>query len=171
MKALFFIILFTLTTSAHSKVKNPFLTLRYDKVIMYDFAKSDGGESDETSYPLDEKGHLSKYVTKQVQLDNETIKYLNDRLGDKKSYGRVSALCFDPHLGFAYYFKGKIVAYISICMDCNVLNSSLPIDAQKQGKNGTGKNIYYLLSGPSKSLRHFLNGLLKRNNFSHQTGE
>jgi hypothetical protein len=171
MKITFALILFILTLSIHGKAKNPYLTLQYDKVIMYDFAVTDGGDSDESAYPLDKKGKLSKYVTKQVQLDNETIKDLNAHLGDRKSYGRVSAFCFDPHLGFAYYFKGKIVAYISICMDCNVLDSSLPIDAQKQGKNGTGKNIYYLLSGPSKSLRHFLNALLKKNNFSHQTGE
>src|SRR5258708_2887754 len=100
MKISIFIVLSTLTISAYSKIKNPYLTLRYDKVIMYDFAKSDGGESNDTAYPLDRNGHLSKYVTKQVQLDEETIKELNDRLGDKRSYGRVSAFCFDPHLGF-----------------------------------------------------------------------
>ncbi len=62
----------------------------------------------------------------------------------------------------------KIVAHISVCLDCNVLRSGIDIPAQKQGKVGEGNSAYYTADGLTKSFRQFLNDLLKRYNFSHQ---
>ncbi len=144
--------------------KNPFLTSKFDKVVIYDF---EGGKGADLSI-IDEKGQLAKSVKKQRQLDSTTIKKLSSKLGDKKSYGGVTAFCFDPHVGFVYYLKGKVVAHISICLDCNRLHSSIDIQAQKQGKVGSGEAVYYRANGLSKSFRQFINTLLQKNQFSHQ---
>ena len=93
---------------------------------------------------------------------------MSSKLGDKKSFGGVTAFCFDPHVGFVYYLKGKVVAHISVCVDCNRLRSSIDIPAQKQGKVGNGDDVYYIASGLSKSFRQFINTLLQKNQFSHQ---
>ncbi len=144
--------------------KNPFLDLKFDKVIMYDF---EGGK-DADIFIVNEKGQLIKSIKKQQQLDSSTIKNLNAKFGDKKSFGGVTASCFDPHVGFVYYLKGKAVAQISICLDCNRLRSTIDIPAQKQGKVGKGDEVYYLADGLSKTFRRFLNTLLQKNQFSHQ---
>jgi hypothetical protein len=53
-------------------------------------------------------------------------------------------------------------------MDCNAVRADIEIPAQKQNKQGQGEKAYYLGDGMSKSFRQFLNGLLKKYNFSHQ---
>ncbi|MBY0477622.1 MAG: hypothetical protein K2Q24_08235 [Chitinophagaceae bacterium] len=144
--------------------KSPFLELKFDKVIMYDF---EGGK-DADIFIVNEKDQLTKSIKKQQQLDSSTIKNLNAKFGDKKSFGGVTASCFDPHVGFVYYLKGKVVAQVSICLDCNRLRSSISIPAQKQGKVGKGDEVYYLADGLSKTFRQFINTLLQKNQFSHQ---
>jgi hypothetical protein len=165
MKLFIATLLFGLTYSSYGQTKNPFLSLKFDKVAIYDF---EGGKGEQDFYIVDEKGQLAKSIRKQVQLDKSTINTLNTKLGDKKSYGGGTAACFDPHLGIVYFLKDKIVAHISVCLDCNRLRSSIDIQAQKQGKVGTGNNAYYLSDGLSKSFRHYLNDILKKYSFSHQ---
>ncbi len=131
---------------------------------MYDFK---GGKGEENIMIIDRYGKLSKSVRKQVILDINTVKILNSKLESKSSYGGGTASCFDPHLGVVYYLKNKPVAHISVCLDCNRLQSSIEINAQKQGKNGKGKDAYYLLDGMSKSFRNYLNGLVLKYKFSH----
>lgn len=103
--------------------------------------------------------------------DENTISTLNRKLEDKKSFGVGNASCFDPHLGIVYYLKDEAIAYISICMDCNKLESSKKLDSQKQGKDVVGNKVYYDLDGMSDSFRNYLNALLKKYNFSHQINE
>ena len=131
---------------------------------MYDFSGGKGWNE----YVVDKKGNLATSITQQVQLDVKSIANFNRLLGDKTSFGGAEASCFTPHLGLVYYRKDKIIAYITICLDCNVLISSLPLDAQKQGKVGVGKEAYYTAGGPSQSFRLFLNNLLRKYKFSHQ---
>jgi hypothetical protein len=164
MRIISIILLLTLSLASKGQIKNPFLTLTYDKVIMYDF---EGGKGSDL-YIIDDNGQLAKSISKQVTLDKVTVTKLNTKLGDRKSYGGGTAACFDPHLGFVYYVKDKIVGHITICLDCNRLRSSIDIIAQKQGKVGQGKDAYYVSDGLSNSFRQFLNGLLIKNNFSHQ---
>jgi len=157
--------LFLLILSLPSKGQNnPFLTLRFDKLMMYDFAGGKGSDL----YIVDDKGQLAKSVSKQIQLNKKNTIVLNKKLGERKSYGNASAFCFDPHLGIVYFLKGKIVGHITICLDCNRLYSSIKIIAQQQGEIGKGKEAYYISDGLSLSFRNFLNTLLVRNNFSHQ---
>ena len=114
-------------------------------------------------------GKLIRTVTKKIQLGKQTISTLNFNLGNKKSFGAAEASCFDPHLGFVYYYKDSIIAYLTICMDCNRLYPSIELPTQKQGKVGKGKEAYYTGQGMSMSFRHFLNTLLKKYKFSHSS--
>lgn len=141
-----------------------FSSLKYDKVIIYDYS----GSKDYYIHIIDEQGRLAKTVTQQVTLNTTEINKLSKSLDSRSSYGSGSAACFDPHLGVVYYYKTKIVAYVSICLDCNALDSSIDIAAQKQGKIGEGKDAYYMLGGMSKTFRYFLNTLLIKYKFSHQ---
>ena len=164
MKIVSFIFLFAIAICSNGQTKNPFLTIKFDKVKMYDI---EGGDGSDTSI-VDDKGELATSISKIVTLRKQTITKLNIKLGDKKSYGGATDSCFDPHLGFVFYLKGNIVEHISISLDCNRLRSSIDIPAQKQGKVGNGKDAYYISDGLSKSFRQFINMLLKRNQFSHQ---
>jgi hypothetical protein len=156
-------ILLAFTGNLKAQIINPFLSLKFDKVIVCDF-ENDG----EHDYPLvNEKGQLTNIVKKSAQLDKVTISKLITKLGDKQSYGQGHAECFEPHFGVIFYKGAKEVAEVQICLSCNVLSSTLTIPAQKQGKAGHGKDVYYNLDGMSKQFRGFINGLIKQYNFSH----
>jgi hypothetical protein len=162
-------IVLTLTSSfiffaAFAQPAKTFSSLKYDQVIIYDYS----GSKDYYLHIIDEQGRLAKTVTKQATLNTTEINKLSKSLDSKSSYGCGSAACFDPHLGIVYNYKTKIVAHVSVCLDCNALDSSIDIAAQKQGKIGNGKDAYYMLGGMSKTFRHFLNTLLIKYKFSHQ---
>ena len=166
MKTLQLIFLLSFGLTVYGQTSNPFLTLKFDKVIMYDFYPS----SDKGGSIIEDNGLLTKNIKKQVQLDSLTWTNLDKKLGDKRSFGGGTADCYNPHLGFVYYFQNKIVGHITICMDCNRLNSSIEIPAQKQKKiKFSDGSIEYLGIGMSKTFQQFLNALLKKHNFSHQT--
>ena len=145
-------------------LRNPFLNLKFDKVVFYDFEE----DGEKGSLIVDNNGKCLQKILKQVKLDITTIKQLNLKLGNKKSYGNGTAACFDPHCGFVYFLKNKPVGQITICLDCNRLHSNIDIPAQKQGKQGEGKDVYYMLDGLSKSFRQFINRVLIKNKFTHQ---
>jgi len=165
MQNITLLFLLTLSICSNGQTKNPFRSLKFDKVIMYDYQPA--GEDPEL---VDKRGQLVTTATikRQVQLDTTTVNQLNKKLGDKKSYGQVTAMCFNPHLGIVYYLNSKIVRHILICMDCNALRADVDIPAQHQDKQGQGEKSYYLGDGMSNSFRQFLNGLLIKNNFSNQ---
>src|SRR5882757_290307 len=106
MKTFAFVVLIFLLPTTNRIIKKPLLQLRFDKVMMYDF---DGGIGSDQSV-VNAKGHIAKSVTKQVVLDKESALSLTKKLGEKESFGDEMAMCFEPHLGFVYYWKGKIVA-------------------------------------------------------------
>ena len=164
MRIISFLLLLTLSLFSNGQTKNPFLNLKFDKVVFYDF--EDIGEKG--SLIVDNNGKYVQTILKQVQLDTTTIKKLNFKLGDKKSYGNGTAACFDPHCGFVHFLKGKPIGQITICLGCNRLYSNIDIPAQKQGQQGKGKDAYYILDGLSKSFRKYINGLLIKNKFAHQ---
>ena len=129
---------------------------------MYDFE----GREELSLLIVDDKGKLATSIKKSVELDKSTTSKLNQKLGDKKSYGLPTASCFDPHLGLVYYLNNSIVGHITICLSCNRLVSSIDIPAQKQKQVGKGKDAYYIGEGMSEAFQNFLNDLLKKNNFS-----
>ena len=164
MRIITLLFLVTLSLCSFGQTSNPFINLKFDKVVIYDYEQN--GENP----ALVDKGQILKDVKikKQIQLGKATIDKLNTKLGDKKSYGNNHADCFEPHLGIVFYFQNKTVADVLVCLDCNRLSSSIDIPAIKQGRQGKGKETYYALDGLSKSFRHFLNDMLKKYNFSHQ---
>ncbi len=164
MKIINLLLLLSFSIALKAQIKNPFPHLKFEKIMMYDFVGGKGSDL----YIVNENGGLAKNIIKQVKLDKENVMKFNSKLGNKKSYGGATAACFDPHVGFVYYLKNKIIAHVTICLDCNRLYSSIDIPAQKQGKVGEGKDIYYLSDGLSISFRNFINQLLFANNFSHQ---
>lgn len=166
MKYCFILIIYIFSTLGFGQ-KNPFTKLEFDKVVMYDFCGMREGEFS----IIDKNGKLAKSVIKQVVLEKNTVSIVNRKLEEKNSFGQLPPSCFDPHLGIVYYLKEKPVAYISICMDCNRLESSRELDSQKQGEELVGNKVYYNLDGMSDSFRKYLNGLLKKYNFSHQIKE
>lgn len=164
MRIISFLSLLIFCLLSNGQTKNPFINLKFDKVVFYDF--QDIGEKG--SLIVDNDGKPIQTIIKKVQLDTTTIRRLNVKLDDKNSYGKATAFCFDPHCGFVYFSKGKPVGQITICLACNRLYSSIDIPAQKQGKQGHGKDAYYILDRLSKAFRQFINMLLRKNNFTHQ---
>lgn len=164
MRILSFLILLHLTGTVAAQVDNPFLQIKTDSLVIYDFF---GGKGGDLSIVKDD-GTLANAISKSVTLDKNVSLELRLKLGSKKSYGQSVAACFDPHLGFVFYNKGKMVAHVTICIDCNRLHSSIDLKAQKQGETISGNDNYYTGQGMSKSFRIFLNTLLKKHKFSHQ---
>ena len=142
-----------------------YTTVKFDKVIMYDFKAESEGED---IYIVNAKGVLAKNIAKQIELTKQDVRSLNSKVENKKSYGEATAPCFNPHLGLVYYLKDKIVAHITVSLECNRLHSSIEIAAQKQGKVSISTDIYYTGTGLSKSFKAFINSLLHKYNFSHQ---
>jgi hypothetical protein len=150
--------------SIFAQNENPFLTLQYDSVLIYDF---DWKGKQESFSIVDESGHLSSGVRNYSRLDRKKYAKLNKLLGEKSSFGQSTAACFEPHLGIVYYQSGKSIAHLSICMGCNRLESSVRIPAQEQGAQISEGVTYYTGIGMSKSLRKFLNHLMVSHNFRY----
>lgn len=96
---------------ANGQTTNPFLSLKFDKIILYDY-EQDG----ENPSFIGDNGQVIKGVkiNRQATLDSATAKIFNTKIGDYKSYGKASASCFEPHLAILYYLKGKVATYISL---------------------------------------------------------
>jgi hypothetical protein len=134
-----------------------------DSVVFYDFDRMSKGEINSI---IDARGNLNlKIIRKSFKLDKSKCVEFNEILNRKDSYGEVTASCFDPHLGIVFYSKGIPKNYINICFACNALRANYRIVAQEQGKQGNGKNAYYILNGMSKKITNYLHKLLKENNF------
>ncbi len=100
---------------------NIFATIEYDKVIAYDY----NGEGDIEI--VDKHGKLAKKIKKQIELNEFQIIRLTNDLCDESSYGEDIAMCFDPHFGIVFYKADKPVGFVSICLECNYLLSSINI--------------------------------------------
>ena len=164
MRTIILLILLSVLNYARGQTKNPYLHLKFDKVILYDFEPS----AEKGSLIIDNSGNPLQSIVKQIQLDPATVKSFNSKLGSKGSFGNVTAFCFDPHCGLVYFLQDKPVAQIAICLECNKLRSTIDLPAQQQGKQGHGQDVYYISDGLSKAFRKHINGLLKKYNFSHQ---
>lgn len=144
---------------------NPFSKLNADSVVIYDFSNV---LEDGVNMWIINDNKLSPYVTKSVKLDKSSADHLTRLLNKKESYGGNAASCFNPHLGIVYYLKKEPVASISICMDCNKLESSLPLESLRVGENYGKDGPYYTGTGMSEAFRKEINNLLVRYHFSHQ---
>ncbi len=143
---------------------NPYTSLNYDSLVIYDFdyRLPKGGR---IMSIIDKDGNLASTVKKSIRLPGKEAKELSDKMGLKRSYGQITAACFDPHFGMVYYEDGKVKEFITICMTCNYPRPSLPIPARNQGMETYEESVYYTLGGFSKSFRRYLNNFKKKYGF------
>ena len=113
---------------------NVFAAVIHDKVIAYSY---EGGGNIEI---INKTGKLANKIKKKVELTRAQTIRLTNMLCNKSTYGGDVAECFDPHFGVVFYHKTKPVAYVSICLDCNYLVSSIKIpDEEGFSRNGVKK--------------------------------
>jgi hypothetical protein len=138
------------TIERNINAKPPFNTLKYNKVIAYEYSNSFNS--------IIEEGNFSKGIASQKELTQNQINELTDYLGDSSTYGGATAACFMPHLGIVFYQNTTVVAHISICLDCNYLNSSIFIESCCLKLDSRG----IALKGFSKIGRRKLNTLCQQ---------
>jgi hypothetical protein len=148
-------------------VLNPFDTLKYDKVIAYDYDGMSGREivkDGELIKPAQYRGRIFG----QKELNREQVQRFHRILRDTASFGNSTAACFDPHLGIVYYYKGKIKGYISICIDCNYLraSASIPASLAKKIYYGPESDNFLYANGFSRPTRKKLNDFCKELKFT-----
>jgi hypothetical protein len=117
---------------------NVFASLDYDKAVAYNY---DGEGEVEI---IDDKGKLAPKIKKQIALTRPQVIKLTNIFCSKSTYGGDVAACFDPHFGVVFYKANRPRAYVSICLDCNYLVSSIKIPSLDQTgfSNKGAKNIY-----------------------------
>lgn len=128
------------------KAQNPLSSLKYDSVVAYDY------DSRDQQLIVDDSGQLAKTVSKRINLPANSINEIITILGDDSTFGGDLAHCFDPHIGIVFYKENKVIEHLSICLDCNSLNSLIPLPNS---------------SGFSKTGRLKINRLCKEWAFSH----
>ncbi len=151
------------TVKVSKKAKSPFNTLRFNKVVAYDYDGRDG----EKVLDIITFGKLAKKIIKQKGLTQDQVDDLTNYLGSDSTYGRTKAFCFNPHLGIVFYKGNKVVAHVSICLECNSLSSSLKIPATEATKIKIGDDFEYPAEGFSKLGRQKILSLCEQLNFSH----
>ena len=97
-----------------------FAGIPYDSAVAYSYDGEGGRE-------IVDEGVLSGPVSKKALLSRKQANAITDLLFDESTYGGPLAACFDPHLGLVFYDEGKPASYVSICLACNYLVSSVPI--------------------------------------------
>jgi hypothetical protein len=160
---LFFAVLFFLLLSLKGgkESTDPFSKLNYDKVIAYDF-------NGEHEMQLVSNGKITAEVYKKTILSSSQIIYIDNVLADTITYGGQIAACFEPHFGIVYYRHDTIIGNISVCFDCNQLESSFEIPAEHYYDIiDSVDNLHLPRYGFSKQGRKKINKLVKELNFSH----
>ncbi len=138
---------------------NPFNSLEYDKVMAYEY-QGEGGLQIEACLKDD-----NEKISNTIELTNSQVEELEAILTSDKSYGTTTASCFDPHLAIVYYSNNKIVASVSICLDCNYLISSLDIPATTKKQIKVNDDYSYPAKGFSPLARKGIHGFCKQIGF------
>lgn len=153
--------------SPNPHASTPFDLIDYDRVVAYDY----GGEGEDAYSPIvDEKGNLHSSVINSKDLTQHQVDDLTNFLGRNETYGNSTAFCFEPHLGIVFYKEDKIKAHLSICLQCNLLRSSVEIPATQLKKMYPGTDNEFALEGFSKSGRQKIMKLCADLQFSHCRG-
>ena len=155
-----FLALFLLVPMLINAQSNPFKSLKYDKVVAYEF-RGDGGRVIEHCLKNDKKR-----ISKHVELTTKQIQDLESILTSNSSYGSTKALCFDPHFGVVYYNKNQIIGSIDICLDCNYLAASEAMPATRIKMISVSDNYSYPADGFSKEARRSIDEFCKKLGFT-----
>lgn len=95
-------------------------SLKFNKVIAYEvdgISLAEDGEYHESVYIKDDE--YSRKIKNQRELNHKEIEKLLTIFTSEKYFGGMSALCFDPRLGFIFYHNSEVVNVLDICLDCN----------------------------------------------------
>lgn len=110
------------------KLQPPFDTLRFEKVIAYEF--NFFSES-----VVDYKGEFIKIIEKQKGLNESQIIEFTNLVTSKSSYGGRTAACFTPKMSIVFFRGDKKVCIVDICLDCNYLESTVPIPVIQEARS------------------------------------
>ena len=163
MKSLLTIILFILIRTVNAQ-SNTYAALTYDSLVIYDFDWR--GLNAKYRSIIDEQGNLPPTVKKAVTLPAQEATEMSIRIGEKSSYGQMTAACFDPHFGLVYYEQGLVKEYITICMACNYPRTSIPLPVRDLGTTPEEIEASYSKMGFSKAFRSYLFDLKRKYGFS-----
>ena len=136
---------------------NPFDSIRFNKVIAYDF---DGKE--ERNISVVDKYGFSKVIKKQKNLNKEQVTFLINFLTDTLTYGQSTAACFEPGLGIVFFNNESVVYTIDICLDCNFLHSTTIIPATQYTQMDSEDGTSYALDGFSQKGKNNIIELCKQ---------
>lgn len=133
----------------------------FDEVIAYDY------ESEEVSFESEiiENNKLAPFKRKIVLSSKQTQTLISD-LNSASTYGDSRADCFNPHLGIVFYSKKRVVAYISICFECNYFLAKVKIPAEENNYEST-KKVIHLDKAFSEIGVEKLSALCHELDFSH----
>lgn len=158
---------FALLVAVVANGQNPYLTLDYDSLVIYDYG--DGFEKEGNIGKTGDVYYFKKTPAKKAKLTASEANVFSYKIGDKSSYGSVAAACFNPHFAALYYKNGKAIANIEICVGCNIAESSLKLTAQDQlPQKADDGTVYYLGYGMSNKFRKYLKELINKYKFSHE---
>ena len=124
-------------SNKNETVVNVFDSLDYDIALAYDY-NGEGGDD-----IIDADGRLANRIYKSTELTSTQLKRITDIFCSKETYDKNApvAACFDPHFGVVLYKADTVVAFVSVCLDCNYLHSSIEIsEATAFSQRGT-RNI------------------------------
>ena len=93
-------------------------SLKFNKIIAYEFDLDIYREEEGV---LSRENIFSTGIKRQHQLDYNEIELLLSIFTSKEHFGGMSALCFNPKLGFVFYYDTEVVNVIDICLDCNIV--------------------------------------------------
>ena len=122
---LIFLLALFYSIQGYSQV-NPFDSLKFDKVVAYEF-QGNGGRDIKYTLKYQSLGLLNK----EKLLSSNEIDSFEKIICSPKSYGNESAMCFIPHFAVIYYLEKEPVAYVDVCFKCDHLKSSINIPAFK----------------------------------------
>jgi len=142
------------------KVSSPFNGLQCNKVIAYEYQ----GNRGEEVIDIVNNGELAPTIKQQKALSQHQVKVLATLLGANSTYGNTYAFCFAPHLGIVFFDDTKVVAHITISLDCNRLRSSIVIPATKVKQIEIDKDHNYPAEGFSKVGRQKIISFFKELN-------
>lgn len=110
--------------------------LKFDSVIAY--AYNGRGHQEDNQIITVYKSELNHTAELPgVKLSGDQATRILDILNDTLTYRGYTAGCFDPRMGLVFYVKDKVIAYVSICFECNWLRASPDIDAlERSGDSG-----------------------------------
>jgi len=128
------------------KTGKPFDTLKYNKVIAYDYE----GNEEPYGSVMDINGKYVPVILKQKYLTQAQTSELIKFITANSTYGGGTSACFNPHLGFIFYNSEKIACKIDICLDCNYLISTSEIPAMNNKKANIGTGNEFSMIGFSK---------------------